>query len=160
MAVATPSEPHRALAALEGTWDTRSKIWTAPGASPQESGGVSVNRMILGGRFLEQSFKGDMMGQSFEGFGITGYDNYKKKYLSTWVDNLGTTIMLTEGTPDASGKVITSTSTVDDFVSRQSATIKTVTTLVDADHTTYEMWQPGPDGAMFKSLEVLYTRRK
>jgi hypothetical protein len=160
VAYATPGPAHATQAALEGTWDARSRVWSGPGAPPLDSSGVSENRMILGGRFLEQRFRGEMMGRPFEGFGITGYDNYKKKYLSTWADNFGTTIMLTEGTPDASGKVITSTTTVDDFATRTTAQVRTVTTIVDADHHKSEMWQPGPDGVPFKSLEVVYTRRK
>jgi hypothetical protein len=33
-------------------------------------------------------------------------------------------------------------------------------TLVDADHHTLEMWTPGPDGKMFKMMEIAYSRKK
>ena len=49
--------------------------------------------MILGGRYLEQRYEGTMMGQPFSGIGVTGFDNYKKKFVSTWVDSMGTAIM-------------------------------------------------------------------
>jgi hypothetical protein len=116
--------------------------------------------MVLGGRYLEQRFTGSFMSQTFEGIGHTGFDNYKKKYVSTWIDSMGTMIMVTQGTADASGKVITSSGTVDDFVTKKPVTIKTVVTLVDPDHYTYEMWGPGPAGNVFKNLEVSYTRKK
>jgi hypothetical protein len=32
--------------------------------------------MILGGRFLQQEFAGEMMGGTFLGIGLTGYDNH------------------------------------------------------------------------------------
>ncbi len=32
--------------------------------------------------------------------------------------------------------------------------------VVDKDHHMMEMWGPGPDGKMFKSMEIHYTRKK
>ena len=61
--------------------------------------------MALGGRFLEERVQSSFMGQPFSGIGYTGYDNVKKKYVSTWMDNMGTMIMVMEGTPDPAGKV-------------------------------------------------------
>ncbi len=160
MAVASPGAAHKVLAELEGSWTATTKIWQAPGAPPQESTATSDAHMVLGGRFLEERVQGQMMGMPFEGMGLTGYDNYKKKYLATWADNLGTTIMTMEGTADVAGKVITSTGTVDDFVKKKPTTVKSVMTIVDPDHHVYEMWQPGPDGKPYKNLEITYTRKQ
>ena len=33
-------------------------------------------------------------------------------------------------------------------------------TIVDKDHHTLEMWSPGPDGKMFKMMEIKYARKK
>ena len=54
--------------------------------------------MVMDGRFLKQRCKGEMMGKQFEGMGITGYDNTSKKYTSTWLDNMATTLHVMEGT--------------------------------------------------------------
>jgi hypothetical protein len=43
---------------------------------------------------------------------------------------------------------------------KKTVKVKSQATVVDDDHQTYEMWSPAPDGKMFKSLEVQYTRKK
>ena len=98
MAFATPGAPHKALEMTAGSWDVKTKMWMAPGAPPQETAGTSENKMILGGRYLEQRYEGAMMGQPFSGIGVTGFDNYKKKFVSTWIDSMGTGIMSMAGT--------------------------------------------------------------
>ena len=160
MAQSTPGPTHKALEAAVGTWDVKTKAWMAPGAPPAESAGTSENKMILGGRFLEQHYEGTMMGQPFSGIGVTGYDNYKKKYVGTWIDSMGTGIMQTSGTVDKTGKVITAWGMMDDPGAKTSMKVKTAVTLVDADHHTYESWHTLPDGKMTKDLEISYTRKK
>ncbi|HSE62137.1 MAG TPA: DUF1579 domain-containing protein [Thermoanaerobaculia bacterium] len=156
----TPGEEHKKLESFVGTWDTTAKMWMEPGAPPQESKGVSENKMALGGRFLEQSFEGTMMNQPFTGKGYTGYDIYKKQYVGTWMDTMGTAIMSATGKADPSGKMITFTGAMDDPMSGKKMDFKEVVTLVDDDHHTFEMWMPGPDGKMFKMMEIQYTKRK
>ena len=41
-----------------------------------------------------------MMDMSFTGMAIEGYDNVKKKFVSSWIDNMGTMILNSEGTYD------------------------------------------------------------
>jgi hypothetical protein len=160
VAFATPGAPHKALEMTVGSWDVKTKMWMAPGAPPQETSGTSENKMILGGRYLEQRYEGTMMGQPFSGIGVTGFDNYKKKFVSTWVDSMGTGIMSMAGTADETGKVITSWGTMDDPAEKRTMKAKTVVTIVDADHHTYESWHALADGKMTKDLEITYTRKK
>lgn len=155
----TPGPEHKKLEAYVGTWDTSVKMWMEPGATPQESTGTAENSMILGGRYLQQKYEGSMMGQPFSGIGYTAYDLYKKQYLSTWMDTMGTSIMSMSGNTDASGKMVM-TGSMDDPMTGKKMDFKEVMTAVDNDHQVFEMWTPGPDGKMFKTLEINYTRRK
>jgi Protein of unknown function (DUF1579) len=155
----TPGAEHKKLESFVGTWDTTAKMWMDPTAPPQESKGTSENKMALGGRFLEQRFEGTFMGQPFSGVGYTGYDIYKKQYVGTWMDTMGTQIMSSTGTADVSGKM-TFTGSVDDPMTNKKMDFKETITVVDNDHHVFEMWMPGPDGKMFKTLEINYTKRK
>jgi uncharacterized protein DUF1579 len=155
----TPGAEHKKLEAFVGTWDTTAKMWMDPSAPPQESKGTAENKMALGGRFLEQRFEGMFMGQPFTGVGYTGYDIYKQKYVGTWMDTMGTMIMSSTGTADPSGKM-TFTGSVDDPMTQKKMDFKETITVVDNDHHNFEMWMPGPDGKMFKTLEIQYVRRK
>ena len=69
----------------------------APGAPPDVSEGSSENRWVLGGRYLQQIYKGSSMGMPFEGIGYTAYDNVQEQYLGFWMDSFGTGLMTTEG---------------------------------------------------------------
>lgn len=156
----TPGEGHRKLASFEGTWAVKVKMWMDPSKPPEESEGTMVSKMVLGGRYLEDRYEGTMMGQPFTGLGYTGYDNYKKKVVGSWMDTAGTGIMAMTGSWDASGKVMTSTGTMEDPVQKRTTKVKSVGTIVDADNHTFEMWAQGPDGKMFKTMEMVYTRKK
>ena len=156
----TPGAEHKKLESFVGTWDTTTRMWMEPKAPPQESKGTAENKMTMGGRFLEQNYEGTFMNQPFTGKGYTGYDLYRKQYVGAWMDSMGTTIMNTTGTADASGKTMTFKGTMDDYMTGKKANLKEVITVVDDDHHTFEMWWPGPDGKMFKTLEIQYTRKK
>ena len=90
--LATPGEPHKLLASMAGSWTTQTKSWMEPNKPPMESAGTADMKMLLDGRFLQQEFTGDMMGQPYSGIGIDGYDNLRKSYVSTWIDTMGTGI--------------------------------------------------------------------
>jgi hypothetical protein len=158
--VASPGAGHKALEPLVGTWDAKITMWMAPGAPPEESTGTSENKWVLGGRFVEQRYEGNFMGQPFSGVGYTGYDNLKKKYVGTWMDTMGTTIMVSEGSADATGKALTMTSTVDDIMTGKPTNIKNEIKIGDPDHHVMEMWGPDPTGKQFKTMEIRYTRKK
>ncbi len=158
MKASTPGEYHRHLDAFAGEWDCKLKMQEAPGAPMQESSGSMKNEWILGGRQLQQSYKGDFMGMDFEGRGTWGYDNVSKKYQGTWTDTTVTSIMTTEGTCDASGKVFTMTGEFSDPMGGKVKQRQVITVKDDNTHTM-DFYMTGPDGKEFKSMEMTYTRK-
>lgn len=159
MEVATPAEAHKKLEPMVGTWATKVTMWMDPSAPPEVSEGTSENRMALGGRWLEQRYEGTLMGGPFSGIGYTGYDNYKKQYVGMWMDTASTAAMSTTGKADAAGKSMTFTGSMDDPMTGKVCEMKEVVTIVDGDHHNFEMWQTGPDGKMFKAMEIQYVRK-
>ncbi|MCA9465321.1 MAG: DUF1579 domain-containing protein, partial [Nitrospira sp.] len=103
----TPGEPHKVFASLAGHWTTQTKEWMEPGKPPMESTGTAEMKMLLDGRFLYQEYHGQMMGQPFSGIGIDAYDNMTQKYVTAWMDTMGTGIFMMEGTASPDGKTIT-----------------------------------------------------
>ncbi len=162
MKLAQPGPEHAELAKAAGTWDQEITMWMYPDAEPQTSAGVATIKTILVGRFLIEKVRGemDMDGEKmlFEGLGIFGYDNFKKKYVYTWVDNMGTMIMLAEGTSDATGKVITYVGEIPDPTTGNMITVKTISRKESDDREVVEMHNKLPDGAWFKSMEIVMTR--
>lgn len=160
MKAGMPGDGQKRLDGMVGTWDTKATFWMMPGMDPMTSMGSSTNQWVMGGRYLEQRYKGDMAGMAFEGVGYSGYDNVKKQYWGTWMDNMSTAMMTSTGSASADGKTWEFTATMSDPMTGKDSTAKEKITIVDADHHTMEMWVPGPDGKMFKNMEINYSRKK
>ncbi len=156
----TPGEHHEHLKATAGRWSTVTKMWPAPGAPPVESKGSAVHKMVLGGRFIDVSYKGNFFGQPFEGTGRAGYDRYKNKYVDTWGDSMGTMIMVSEGQCSDGGKKRTMTATYDDPFTGKSTVMRSIFSFQDADHFLLEMYSKAGSDPEFKMMEIQHTRVK
>ena len=160
MKAGMPGDPHKVLNGMTGTWDAKVTTWMMPGSDPMVMQGTSVNTWVMGGRYMEQRFKGDFMGMPFEGIGYTGYDNVKKQYWGTWMDNMSTGMMMTTGTMTEPGKTWTFTGMMPDPMTGKDMKIDEKITIADADHHSIEMWGPGPDGNPYKTMQIDYSRKK
>jgi hypothetical protein len=89
MECATPNNVHKMLAASVGSWTFEQTMWMDEGKPPQMCKGTSENKMLIGGRYLQTSQKGEMMGMPFEGIGTLAYDIARNKFVNTWMDNWG-----------------------------------------------------------------------
>jgi Protein of unknown function (DUF1579) len=156
--LATPGEPHKQFASLAGSWTTQTKEWMEPGKPPMESTGSVEMKMLLDGRFLQQEFSGNMMGQPYSGVGITAYDNLRKRYVSTWMDTMGTGIFTMEGTASPDGKTITLKGHHAEPGGGQM-THRAVWKLVDNNTQTFDMYGAHKGGKETKMMEITYTRK-
>ena len=154
----TPGAPHKLLASMAGSWSTRTRNWMGPDTPPMEWTGSSEQKMLLGGRFLQQEFAGEMMGRLYNGIGFTGYDNHTQKYVSTWMDDMSTGIMYFEGTAGADGKSITQTARFDDPI-RGPMQWRSVTTIVDDRTVLFEMYSTVKGGKEERMMEITYARK-
>ncbi len=102
-----PGEEHRQMAEGAGTWTTTNTMWMAPGAPPMTTNGTAVTRMTMDGRFAVTEVTSPMgeMG-TMQGTSTMGFDNVQKKYVGTWIDNMGSGMMHGVGTPSQGGKRI------------------------------------------------------
>jgi hypothetical protein len=100
------------------------------------------------------------MGMAFEGRGTEAYDNVTKQWVNTWVDNMGTGIMMASGSCDDGGKKCTYTGDASDPMTGGKSSTRMVITWVDADTFTNEMYGKGPDGKEMKMMEITAKRKK
>jgi Protein of unknown function (DUF1579) len=152
---ATPGPEHKALADQVGTWTAKSKMWMEPGKPPTEAQGTEEVKSVLGGRFIELHFNGNMMGKPFEGMGHEGYDNMKKKWVMTWMDSMGTMIIYAEGTGDAKTRTFIGEETMPNGAKRP---FRWVMKVESPTKHTMEMYAPGMDGKEAKQMEIVYTK--
>ncbi|MEW6366278.1 MAG: DUF1579 domain-containing protein [Acidobacteriota bacterium] len=159
MQFATPGEPHKKMQQMVGVWDSTIKMYMDPGA-PTESKGTSTYTSLMDGRYVQEVAEGVFNGMPFHGLGIYGYDNLKKKYVSLWIDNMGTGLMVGTGESPDQGKTVNWTATSSDPMLGKESTYHSVVKEITADQFTFEMSGPGPDGKEMKMMEMTYTRRK
>lgn len=158
---ATPSDMHQMLAKSDGNWMGETTMWMEDGGKPMTSTSEAVNKMMFDGRFQMSNHKGNMMGMPFEGLSIVAYDNSKKKFVSTWIDNMGTGIMSMEGDWNPSTKSIEFKGKMTD-PSRpgKDCDVREVFNFVDDNTQKMEMYGPDPKtGKEFKTMEIKFTKK-
>lgn len=161
MDYATPGEMQKMMAKSDGTWSGENTMWMENDGKPMMSKSEATNKMIFDGRYQVSEHKGDFMGMPFEGMSIVGYDNSKKKFVSTWIDNMGTGIMHGEGDWNPSTKSIEFKGKMTD-PSRpgKDCNFREVFTFIDDNTQKMEMY--GPDsktGKEYKTMEIVYKRK-
>ena len=157
IAYGTPGPVQAMLAKSNGTWDEEVTMYV-PGKPPAKNTSTAENTMILGGRYQQSIHKGSFNGMPFEGISTLGFDNAKKKFVSSWVDNMGTGITYMEGTWDSTAHTVTSKGKMVDPASGNDLDIRQVFTLVDDNHQKLEMYAT-QNGKETKSMEINLKRK-
>jgi hypothetical protein len=103
--LATPGPEHEWLAKQAGEWDVAFKVRMMPGAPWVETKGTTEAKTMLGGRYLIEHSKFEMMGMPMEGVNIFGFDKMTGEYTSMWADSMSTWWISTRGKKDASGAI-------------------------------------------------------
>jgi hypothetical protein len=143
---------------LTGDWTAEIHSWMGPDQKePMVSAGKAHFEPIMGARFIRQSFEGEFGPTKFKGEGTIGYHKMAKKFQSTWIDNMSTGTMLSEGTKNEKGEITFN----DDYTCPMDGTHKTGKSIMrwsDKNHMTFEMWSNTSDGQTFKAMQINYTR--
>ena len=161
MKYGTPDKNHELLKKYVGDWDVDISTWQDPTAKPQMSKGSMKNALILDGRYLKSSFEGTMGGMKFQGLEVIGYDLFKKMYTTFWVDSMSTSFMVTTGTLNMAGTVLTETGMSPDPMTdgKTMQKFKNVTTFISDGKYKFEMFMVMPDGKETKGMELVCTRK-
>lgn len=156
----TPGSMHKMLAKSDGTWNGEVTMWMYPGAPEEKSKSTAVNKMIMNGLYQESSHSGNMMGMPFSGKSIVGFDNHLNEFISTWIDNMGSGIMVMKGPWDEATKTITLKGKMIDPGTKAETEVKETFKIIDDNHQEMEMFVMTPDGKEFKTMNIKYTRKK
>jgi Protein of unknown function (DUF1579) len=162
------NENHKLLSSFDGDWDYTIKFWMNPDptAPPQESKGTAVRKTIMDGRYVTMDVNGTMQMPDetgkvkevqFHGLGTEGYDNVKKKFVASWIDNMGTGIEFSEGKYDPASKTFTYSMEMEP-VSGMKTKVREVLKLVDDTHMQLE-WYETQKGKEKKTMEISYTKK-
>ncbi|MBB4800896.1 hypothetical protein HNP37_000935 [Flavobacterium nitrogenifigens] len=155
---ATPGNPHKMMADEVGTWNCDMTFWSEANGKPEKATSVAVIRMILGGRYQESDYKGTMMGQPFEGKSTLAYNNASQEYTTTFIDNMGTGMMVAMGKYDESKKSMELKGEMVNPVNGKKTAYREVYTIVDPKTRKMEMYDV-KNGSEYKSMEIVMTKK-
>ncbi len=156
---ATPGDMHKWLAGHVGTWEADVSSY-AGGPEPSKSKATEVVKMAMNGLYQIANMSGTMMGMPFEGQSTIAYDNAKKQFVLTWIDNMGSGIMMMTGQYDAATKTMTYKGTQTDPTTGKDANVRQEQKFLDDDNYVMTMYGDGPDGKEMKFMEATFKRVK
>jgi hypothetical protein len=157
-AAGKPGPAHKSLDALVGDWKAEVKCWMQPGEGPHVSRGTARATWKFKGRFIEEDFDGEMMGQPFSGRTLLGFDNTKQTFNSVWVSDTQTSMFTSEGKGDKDNKVITLEGKASCAATgRKDVPMRTVLRFLGPDKHVLEMYDQSR-GEHAKTMEITYTR--
>jgi hypothetical protein len=158
----TPGVAHQILNGRGGGWSADVKLWSpGPGADePVTLAATSEVKWTMDGLFLEDRTRSDFGKDTFKGLGFVGYDNLKERYVSTWIDNTGTSIHTFEGGYDPESRTFRFVGKSPDPATGKFLDVRATERMVDDDNWISESWVKLPSGEETKTLEITYKRAR
>jgi len=153
----TPGKAHKMMADETGTWTCDMTFWHEEG-EPMKATYTAVNKMIMGGRYQQTNYTGNMMGMSFEGQGTMSFDNSTKEYTSTWIDNMGTGMMVMKGKMEEGSNSLELKGDMVDPAYNKVRPCREVYTIVDENTRKMEMFCT-KGGKESKTMEIVMKRK-
>lgn len=156
----TPGQMHKMLAKETGTWEAEVSQWMDPTAPPNKMKATNTVTMSMNGLFQIGNFSTSMMGMPMMGQSIVGYDNAKKMFVSSWIDNLGSGIVRMTGNYDEATKTISMKGTQTDPMTGKDSDIRQEIKWHNEDSYTMTLYGAGFDGKEMKFMEGTFIRKK
>jgi hypothetical protein len=133
-------------------------FWSEPNGKSEKAASIAVVRMILGGRYQEADYKGTMMGQPFEGKSTLAYNNASQEYTKTFIDNMGTGMMVAMGKYDEKTKSMELKGEMVNPLNGKKTPYREVYTIVDPTTRKMEMFDT-KNGTEYKSMEIIMKKK-
>jgi hypothetical protein len=157
-----PGPEHVWLQQFVGNWDADVQMHMDPtGKPPAKIKGTESIRPV-GGFWIVSESKSQMMDMPFAGVQTLGYDANKQKFVGSWVDSMSSAMWLSEGTLDASGKVLTleSEGVCPYGEPGKLMKVRDVIELQDKNHKVFKSFMLGDDGQWIPTMTIQYQRKK
>jgi len=158
MAMNSPNEHHQNLHAFKGEWHAEMRYRMDRDASAEPGEFDSVFKVVMDGRFVEEHVTSETPMGEFRGRGLMGYDNTKRRYVSTWFDNMSTSVHWAEGHYDEDSGTFEFNGKSPDM-NGEWQEVRAVIQWEDKDTFTLEEWAYEDDGSRWQRFSAEYRRK-
>lgn len=155
----TPGPMHTWMAKWNGIWEAELTQWM-PGAPETKSKGTNEQSSIMNNLYTVGKFTTTMMGMPMQGQSLMGYDNSKKIFVSTWVDNFGSGIVYMTGRYDEATKTLHLKGMQTDPLTGKDSELREEMKIINDDTYMLVMYGTGADGVEHKFMEGVFKRKK
>jgi Protein of unknown function (DUF1579) len=144
---ATPGAEHQWMAKGAGTWvcDSMAQMMD-PAAPPAYSKASETVTIAMNGLYQLTDFSSTMMGMPMQGHSIMGFDKMKKKYVLSWIDNVGSGIVRLEGTYNEATKTLNMSGKQSDPARGMETDMRQELKYLDDNTYVMAMYGTGHDG--------------
>lgn len=150
---------HHMLVQWSGHWREEIKLWATPNTKePTTTPAIRDGRMAAEGRFLTSTTVGQIGTTPYEAQSVLGFDNAKKVFVKTWFDNLGTSILVLEGTFDEKNNFVDFVGYTTDPLTRKPVKVHQVMKIIDPNTQILEVFVELKEGKETKSMEIKSIR--
>jgi len=149
---ATPNEYHEQLCETVGHWTFEATTHLGPVS--ETSKGTAEFEALLGGRYVMQRTKGEMLRGEFEGLGINGYDNVAREFFTFWIDSWSTGIYVLRGPAPKEGEPLVLKGEACDAMSPKGRPWRMVQTWPSADEFKVEVFDTIPQDGVPTDMKV------
>jgi uncharacterized protein DUF1579 len=161
-----PGENHRLLAGIAGTWNlTGRHLQPYSNAKPRDFKGRFIRKALWEGRYFISETTGEKLQMPWsdgkevtvKDMAIEGYDNNKKKFFSSYIDNhWDTGVIAWEGSYDSAAKTFTYVTEIEETPGVKIK-MQRLVRILDDNNYREEMYEER-SGKELKVTEINYTR--
>lgn len=151
------SPMHQLMHQFAGHWREEMKIWAGPESLPSSQMMVRESKMFGEGRFITSTTIGQMGNQPYEAQSVMGFDNVKNVFVKTWFDNMGTSILVLEGSYNEKTSTIDFSGSTTDPLTKQAVKIHQILKIIDRQNQLLEIFTVNKEGKETKVMEVVST---
>ncbi len=155
-----PGDIHKKLEQYIGNFEMEITMNMAEGVDPVIIKVYSVHKMILGGRFLEMTQSGDMMGMPYHSITTMGFNNSDNNYSLTTITNMGTGTLYVSGLQEKGTQSVQLQGKLSNPINGQSIAIRQAVHFIDADNMLIENFDKESGSEEKKTVAYRYTRIK
>ncbi len=151
---------HFMLSRLEGFWEGTARTWFEKEVLADESLVNARMMTVLGQRFLQYTYSGNLQGKHYEGIMVWAYDLENDRCQCSWIDSFhtGTSLLFSEGRQTDKGFEVLGTDGRKGM--EQVWRWKTELEILNADQFILRAYHISPEGEEAKAIEVIYLRKE